>query len=163
MMDNGCRAVTPCPAEELPIANGYWKIARAAPPAFQVEPPARTFAGIALATMVADRLAGATAVALVAALTANIREISIMSIRTDRLHRQLMMIVAVLFGCLLMSFPSAAQGTPEQRAACEADAIRLCGDYVPDERRITACMSGKRRYLSPGCRRVFDSAKGRRR
>jgi type II secretory pathway component PulL len=86
-----------------------------------------------------------------------------MGICTDCLHLRLMMIVAALVGCSLVSSPAAAQGTPEQRAACENDAMRLCGDYVPDERRITACMSAKRRYLSPGCRRVFDSSRGRRR
>jgi type II secretory pathway component PulL len=97
--------------------------------------------------MVADLLACASVVAM-AALTANPQEISTMGIRTDGLHRRLMMIVAALVGCSLMSSPAAAQGTPEQRAACENDAMRLCGDYVPDERRITACMSAKRCYLS---------------
>ena len=78
-----------------------------------------------------------------------------MKIRTDRLHRRLMMMVAALFGIALMSVPAAAQGTPEQRAACQGDAQRLCGQYVPDVDRITACMSQKRRYLSPRCRAVF--------
>jgi type II secretory pathway component PulL len=98
------------------------------------------------------------------ALAANLGEVSIMGIRADCLHRRLMMIVAALVGGSLVTLAAAAQGTPEQRAACESDAMRLCGDYVPDERRITACMSAKRRYLSSGCRRVFDkSVRGRRR
>jgi hypothetical protein len=62
---------------------------------------------------------------------------------------------------LAWSEPAVAQGTPEQRAACEGDATRLCGEFVPDVQRITACMQAKRRYLSPRCRAVFDS--GRRR
>ena len=52
--------------------------------------------------------------------------------------------------------PAAAQGTPEQRAACENDAMRLCGEFGGDVQRITTCMSQKRRYLSPQCRVYFD-------
>jgi hypothetical protein len=65
--------------------------------------------------------------------------------------------LAALFalGLLLAPAPGVAQGTPEQRAACEGDAMRLCGQYVPDVQRITACMHQKRRYLSPRCRAVF--------
>ena len=57
--------------------------------------------------------------------------------------------------------PAAAQGTPEQRAACENDAMRLCGQFVPDVQRITACMRAKRRQLSPRCRAVFGRKRGR--
>ena len=65
--------------------------------------------------------------------------------------------VAALFAValLLASAPAYAQGTPEQRAACEADAMRLCGEFVPDVDRITACMSRKRSQLSPRCRAFF--------
>jgi hypothetical protein len=62
---------------------------------------------------------------------------------------------------LLWSSPAPAQGTPEQRAACEGDAMRLCSQFIPDVQRITACMSGKRRYLSPRCRAVFDGKRRR--
>ena len=63
------------------------------------------------------------------------------------------------------SSPAAAQQwTPEQRAACEPDAMRLCNQYVPDVQRVSACMSHYRRYLSPrlpgGVRR--RRAQGRR-
>jgi hypothetical protein len=47
------------------------------------------------------------------------------------------------------------QWTPEQRAACEPDAMRLCNQYVPDVQRVSACMSHYRRHLSPACRAVF--------
>jgi type II secretory pathway component PulL len=113
--------------------------------------------------MVAGRLAGATVVAMVAALTANIRGEPTMRIRTDRLYRRSMMIVAALFGLTLMSLPAAAQGSPEQRAACQDDAMRLCNQYVPDVNRITACMSQKRRYLSPRCRAVFGGGAKKKR
>jgi hypothetical protein len=45
--------------------------------------------------------------------------------------------------------PAAAQVTPEQRAACENDAMRLCREFFGDVQRITACMSQKRRYFKP--------------
>jgi hypothetical protein len=48
--------------------------------------------------------------------------------------------------------PAAAQGTPQQQQACTPDAMRLCGEFVPDVARITACMNKKRAQLSPACR-----------
>ena len=40
------------------------------------------------------------------------------------------------------SLPARAQQrTPQQRAACEPDAMRLCNQYVPDVQRVSACMS----------------------
>ena len=45
--------------------------------------------------------------------------------------------------------------TPEQQQACSPDAMRLCGDFVPDVDRITACMIQKKSQLSPECRRYF--------
>jgi hypothetical protein len=68
---------------------------------------------------------------------------------------------AVLWGVMVMSVPAGAQGTPEQRAACQGDAERLCAQYVPDIDRITTCMKQNRRNLSPRCR-VFFERVGRR-
>jgi hypothetical protein len=48
--------------------------------------------------------------------------------------------------------PAAAQGTPQQRAACENDAMRVCGQHVPDVNRITQCMIQNQKRLSPACR-----------
>jgi hypothetical protein len=55
--------------------------------------------------------------------------------------------------------PAAAQnrGTPEQQQACQPDAMRLCGEFVPDVERITACMIKNRIRLSPPCRAVFTT------
>lgn len=50
-----------------------------------------------------------------------------------------------------------AQGTPEQRQACQPDAMRLCSEFVPDVDRITACMIKQRMRLSPACRAVFST------
>jgi hypothetical protein len=62
---------------------------------------------------------------------------------------------------LLAAAPAGAQGTPAQRAACEGDAMRLCGEFVPDVERIKACMYRKRAQLSPACRVYFGGGKGK--
>jgi hypothetical protein len=72
---------------------------------------------------------------------------------------------AALLGLALTfaSSPAAAQQwTPEQRAACEPDAMRLCQPYMPDVNRVRACMAHYRRYLSPACRAVFEGGARRR-
>ncbi len=53
--------------------------------------------------------------------------------------------------------PATAQGTPEQRQACQPDAMRLCSEFVPDVDRITACMIKNRIRLSAPCRAVFSA------
>ena len=55
----------------------------------------------------------------------------------------------------LMGKPAAAQGTEQQRQACQPDALRLCSEFVPDVQKITACMVRKRAALSPACKAVF--------
>jgi hypothetical protein len=79
-----------------------------------------------------------------------------MGLFSTRLHRAPIFGIAALIGLALMVQPAAAQGTPEQRAACEGDAMRFCNQYVPDVQRVTACMAQHRRYLSPRCRAVFQ-------
>ena len=44
-----------------------------------------------------------------------------------------------------------AQGTDQQREACTPDAFRLCGAYIPDADRITACLRGNGPRLSRPC------------
>jgi hypothetical protein len=46
--------------------------------------------------------------------------------------------------------------TPEQQQLCQGDAMRLCGEFIPDVDRITACMIAKYSSLSEGCRSVFQ-------
>lgn len=48
-----------------------------------------------------------------------------------------------------------SQGTPEQRRACRNDAMKFCRDYVPNVKRITACMEKNVRKLSPLCQTQF--------
>ncbi len=82
-----------------------------------------------------------------------------MGIRTAQRNLRPVTSLAALLGLALMfaASPAAAQQqwTPQQRAACEPDAMRLCNQYVPDVQRVSACMSHYRRYLSPACRAVF--------
>ena len=47
--------------------------------------------------------------------------------------------------------------TPEQQQLCQGDAMRLCGEFIPDVDRITACMITKKSQLSDGCRAVFNA------
>ena len=62
------------------------------------------------------------------------------------------------------AWPAAAQQwTPQQRAACEPDAMRLCQPYISDIGRVRAFMSHYRRYLSPASRAVFEGGAKKRR
>ena len=63
---------------------------------------------------------------------------------------------------LLVPQVAAAQGTADQRRACESDAFRLCPDAIPDERRIRSCLMRKSRNLSRDCRAVMGSRRSRR-
>lgn len=45
--------------------------------------------------------------------------------------------------------------TQEQQQACTPDAMRLCGEFVPNVDAITACMIQKKSQLSPQCAVFF--------
>ncbi len=49
--------------------------------------------------------------------------------------------------------------TVRQKAeqACYDDVNRLCGDAIPDEDKIKACMAVHRAQLNPKCRAIFDA------
>jgi len=67
---------------------------------------------------------------------------------------QLGSMLAVALSVLM--WPAASQAyTPEQQQACSGDAMQLCGEFVPDVDRITACMIRKKSQLSSGCRVYF--------
>ena len=51
--------------------------------------------------------------------------------------------------------PVFAQGTEQEREACTPDAMRLCGQYIPDADRITDCLRKAGPRLSPACYAVF--------
>ena len=52
--------------------------------------------------------------------------------------------------------------TPEEHAACDDDAARLCSDAYPDEDKLIACMRINRSDLSRACRPVFESGMRKR-
>lgn len=45
--------------------------------------------------------------------------------------------------------------TQEEQQACSPDAMRLCGEFVPNVDAITACMVRKKAQLSPQCKVFF--------
>ena len=89
-----------------------------------------------------------------------------MDIRRAQPRLRPIVTAAALLG-LALTFASspavAQQWSPEQRAACEPDAMRLCQQYVPDVGRTRACMIQYRRYLSPRCRAVIEGGRRGRR
>ena len=64
----------------------------------------------------------------------------------------------LVFACstvALLASAAHAEGTPEQRRACKKDAMTLCRAFIPDVKKITACMEAKKAQLSPLCRTQF--------
>lgn len=62
--------------------------------------------------------------------------------------------------------PALAQGTAEQRAACEGDANRFCDAYIPDAVAVERCLRANIGSLSAACQREFGvgpSSGGKRR
>lgn len=56
----------------------------------------------------------------------------------------------------VLALPALGQAyTEEQQRLCNDDAMRLCGEFVPDVDRITACMHKQRALLSKECKSVF--------
>jgi hypothetical protein len=74
-----------------------------------------------------------------------------MKTRPIRLNLLSITAMAALVGLALTSPPAAAQGTPEQRAACEGDAMRLCSEYQGVD-QIKSCMQRQRAHVSARCR-----------
>ena len=70
---------------------------------------------------------------------------------------------AVLTAMILLPLHAAAQGTPEQRAACTGDALQFCGEYVPNVEMITACLRKNVRQISPACQDQFRPRSARAR
>ncbi|RXT35251.1 hypothetical protein [Bradyrhizobium betae] len=73
-------------------------------------------------------------------------------------------LMPALLAAIVVALGSAAasaqdnQGTPEQRAACMADAFRLCSAYIPDPPGVEACLRQRKSDLSEGCKAVFEQA-----
>lgn len=59
---------------------------------------------------------------------------------------------AIVCATTLASQPALAQGTAEERDACEGDAFRLCSEFIPNVGAIEACLSRNMKSLTPACR-----------
>jgi hypothetical protein len=73
----------------------------------------------------------------------------------DAMAKIATILAAVTAYVVALTEPGLAQGTPEQRWACEEDAFKFCGKEIPNVERITACMNKNVKKLSPGCRAQF--------
>ena len=76
-----------------------------------------------------------------------------MSCRTVRAGS---MLAAAAFALTMWTTASFAY-SQQQQQLCTGDAMRLCGQYIPDVDRITACMTERYSQLSDGCKSVFDA------
>ena len=86
-----------------------------------------------------------------------VRRVPPIRIRPRWRARTKTMLIALLVGAAVL--PAAAeQGTPDDRRACTPDVFRLCGEFIPDASRITACLHQRVRDLSPACRLVFTGS-----
>lgn len=81
--------------------------------------------------------------------------------RANRLGDIMRTIGTVVLGVALAAFSLAVLPTPghaytpEEQAACQPDAFRLCGSEIPNIDRVKACMVARRAELSPECKRFF--------
>src|SRR5262249_6432353 len=82
------------------------------------------------------------------------REGQVMITTSSMRNGRLLAATAFAFGLLTTS---SFAYTPEQQQMCSGDAMRLCGEYIPNVERITACMIEKYSSLSDGCKAVFDA------
>jgi hypothetical protein len=71
-----------------------------------------------------------------------------------RAHAAVLM-AALVLAAMAGGALAAEQGTAAERRACMPDAIRHCGDLIPDVRRIVACLRAKLPELTAECRIVM--------
>lgn len=62
----------------------------------------------------------------------------------------------IVFAVVACVQPAFAQGTEQEREACTPDAMRLCGQFIPDADRIETCLRNSGSRLSPPCYAVFN-------
>ena len=67
-------------------------------------------------------------------------------------------LIAAGFACFLWALsagPSATQPI-DPTQACSGDAMRLCGQFIPDHAKIAGCLARNRSSLSPDCQQIFS-------
>jgi hypothetical protein len=73
--------------------------------------------------------------------------------------RMMQKLIALGFVLAGIAFAAPAPGqsyTDEERQACESDAFKLCGNAIPDQERVKACLIANMSKLTPACRRMFQ-------
>jgi hypothetical protein len=66
---------------------------------------------------------------------------------------KMLSVAAAALACL--SLPALAQGSDAEREACTPDAMRLCGNAIPDAGKVESCLRSAGLQLSPACHAVF--------
>ena len=72
--------------------------------------------------------------------------------RTDKIA----FIFAVTIAAMGLSASPSLAFSSEAQQMCAGDAMRLCGNEIPNIPRIIACMHRQRAQVSPGCRMVME-------
>jgi hypothetical protein len=69
-------------------------------------------------------------------------------------------VVAAVFASIVLATPALSQSTLQQQSdACNGDALRLCGAYVPDHGKIHSCLIANKASLTPACRAMVTPAR----
>ena len=68
--------------------------------------------------------------------------------------------LAVLLCATTAASAQENRGTPEQRAACAPDAVRLCIGFIPEPTSVEQCLRRNELDLSEACRSVFEQSAG---
>ncbi len=79
--------------------------------------------------------------------------------REDETMRPMALVLSVVLASSVCGLASARTRAPSlrdrQQAACYNDAQKLCGQFVPDVDKISACMKEKKAEVSAGCRKYM--------
>lgn len=69
--------------------------------------------------------------------------------------KQVELVAMVIALALVPMAASAQSGSEADQEACTPDVLKLCGDFIPNEAPIVACLRAKRLQLSPACGAVM--------
>ena len=70
--------------------------------------------------------------------------------------RKLSAVAFVIITIMITAPLPAIAYTQADADACTPDAMRLCQQAIPDERRVALCLVQNKRQLSPACTTVFN-------
>lgn len=70
--------------------------------------------------------------------------------------------LALPVSLLLGGISAASAQSDDAVQACTPDAMRLCGEFIPDREKVRACMLHKRSQLSEACRTAMSGGKRER-